>query len=189
MKNKTNEEHNTEWTLLDMLRIVSGLIFLNALLSYWFSSSIMWGYTGKYVDSSYLFHVLKCSPMKIYTIESLWNDVQNSNRLLLSINKTVYDVTASYNTYDPKSITSRYGIFVGRDCTRMFVNGCFSDMDQCTWDLTNIGFDELHVNKSVAEWEKFYENHPKYWKVGYLDISDDTRDTPCQCLGGIKYPF
>lgn len=189
MRNNRDNEVSNEWSMLDLLRVISGLLLLHAILSYWFTSSTMWGYTGKYIDSNYLIHRLKLSPMTVFTIDSLWDEVQNSDRLLLSINKTVYDVTASYATYNPKSITSTYGVFVGRDCTRMFVNGCFADLSQCTWDLTNIGYDESYVNKVVEQWEKFYEKHPKYWKVGYLDISNDNRNTPAQCLNGKKYPL
>jgi predicted heme/steroid binding protein len=188
MGNSSNEESAENLTFFDVLRVISGLLLLNALLSYAFTQSTMWGYSGKYVDSMYLIHRLKGSPIKEYTVNTLWNDVQNSGRLLISINKKVYDVTASYDVYNPKTITSRYGIFVGRDCTRIFINGCFHDLNQCTWNLENMKMDQSYVNTTVLKWENFYQQHPKYWQVGYLNVSNDDRDPPPACTNGILYP-
>lgn len=185
-----NELARTKFNLLDVLQILSGLIFLNAILSYYFTSSTLWGYEGKFLDKNYLLFFFKGCPQKRFTPESLLQETKNTNRLLLSINKKVFDVTSNPEMYDPNLITARYSRFIGYDCTRMYINGCFKDSNQCTWDLRNIGYDENWVNKSVAHWEKFYASNPKYWQVGYLDIDDiGNYEMPEKCLNGMKYPI
>lgn len=177
-------------TLLDVLRILSGLILLNALLSYAFTSSTMWGYEGRYLDTAYLHHILRGSPQKRFTPQSLLEETKRTGRLLLSIDRKVFDVSSNREMYDPARITARYSTFVGHDCTRMFVNGCFKDINQCTWDLRNIGFDEDWVNKRVQHWLKFYHDNPYYWQVGYLDVdSSELPEAPEQCLTGFHFPF
>lgn len=172
---------------IDTLRIISGLLLFNAISSYVFTGTSTWGYKGKWTDTEYLYHRLRGSPLRKYTIESLEASL-HSTRYLLSINKQVFDVTAGGDTYNPhKKLKSKYSTFVGRDCTRMFINGCFHDMEQCTWDLRNIGFDNEWVEKTVDHWVRFYENHPRYWKVGYLE-ADSPNEEPKQCLSGVRYP-
>lgn len=173
--------------LLDVLRVVSGVLLLNAILSYTITKSSTWGYDGKYVDLQYLRHLTFGSRLRTFTIESLAQSVVDSKRLFVSVNKRVYDVTASRGIYDPKLITARYSMFVGKDCTRMYVNGCFRDIDQCSWDTRNIGYDQTWVDNSVNHWVKFYDNHSKYWLVGYLEV-DESIDPPKECMNGVQYP-
>lgn len=177
----------TRINFFDFLRIFSGLLLLNAILSYVFTSSTTWGYEGKYVNASYLCHFVKGLPQQEFTLESLKDEV-NSGRLLLSIDRNVFDVSANQQMYNIQ-YGSRYSIFIGCDCTRMFVNGCFNNFEQCTWDLRNIGIDGDIVNESVRRWVEFYRNHPKYWQVGYLNIGDiNTYTLPQPCVSGLKYP-
>lgn len=147
----------------------------------------MWGYEGKYVDTRYLWFRLRGSPLQTYTIESLAHDVATSGNLLVSVDRHVFDVTASREMYDPRKITARYSMFVGKDCTRMYVNGCFRDQEQCTWDVRKTGYDEEWVDKTVRHWVDFYQNHSKYWLVGYLEV-DESVDAPPKCLNGVQYP-
>lgn len=176
--------------VLDIARVLSGLLLLHALLSYTITGSSTWGYDGKYVDTHYLWHLLRGAPLRTFTPTSLAAEVASSERLLVSVNRTVFDVTASREVYDPHRITARYSVFVGRDCTRMYVNGCFRDEEQCSWDTRESGFDEEWVKKTVKHWVDFYTNHKKYWVVGYLDVgNEDTWDTPPPaCLDGLRYP-
>lgn len=180
----------SQFTFLDVLRILSGLILLNALLSYTFTSSTMWGYDGRYVNTTYLRHVLRGYPQTRFTPESLLEATQKTGRLLLSIDKKVFDVSSNPEMYDPQSVSARYSTFVGQDCTRMFVNGCFNETSQCTWDLRNMGFEEDWVTQRVESWLKFYTENPHYWQVGYLDVGElETHDIPEQCLTGVSFPF
>lgn len=186
---ESDEEVSSKITVLDVIRLISGLVIINAVLSYFFTSSTMWGYDGKYVDTHYLQYAVRGSPIKVYTLESLAAEYPKSGRLLVSIDRKVFDVTANYETYDPNSITSRYGVFVGRDCTRMFVNGCLKNMQQCTWDLRNIGYDTETTNKRVQHWVTFFSSNPRYWQVGILDVGDvDDYELPEICTKGVKYP-
>lgn len=180
----------TRFNLLDILQIIGGLILLNAILSYLITSSTTWGYGGRYLDPHYYKHVLKGYPQKEYTAESLLEETQNSGRLLLSINRQVYDVTSNRALYDSNYVTARYASFVGRDCTRMYLNGCFGNSEQCTWDLRNIGYTEKWVNQSVDHWVRFYENNPRYWRVGYLNVGNESEyPIPEKCMDGVKYPL
>ena len=176
------------WTLLDILRVFSGVLLLNAILSYLFTSSTLWGLDdSKYVDLHYWHYVIRGSPLIPFTIDSLRREVEDSGRLLLSFNKKVYDVSRNPDVYDPSNFKARYSTFVGRDCTRMFLNGCFHDENQCTWDLRNIGFDADWVETSIEHWEKFYSENRKYWLVGYLEVEED-RPVPEKCMDGMRYP-
>lgn len=179
-----------QFTLLDVLRILSGLILFNALLSYTFTSSTMWGYEGRYVNTNYIRHVLKGSPQTKFTPKTLLETTQQTGQLLLSIDRKVFDVSSNPEMYDPQSVSARYSTFVGQDCTRMFVNGCFNETSQCTWDLRNMGFEEDWVTQRVESWLKFYTENPHYWQVGYLDVGElETYDIPEQCLTGVSFPF
>ena len=172
------------WTL-DILRVCSGIILFNALLSYFFTSTTLWGYNDtKYVDWNYLSYKLKGSPQINYTIESLFNEKE---RYLISINRTVFDVTLNKEMYDPSSITARYSIFKGKDCTRIFINGCFHDLNQCTWDLRNTGYDNDYIENTIIHWLDYYNNHPLYWKVGKLEVDENT-SIPEKCMNGLMYP-
>ncbi|TID15038.1 hypothetical protein CANINC_004709 [Pichia inconspicua] len=176
-------------SVLDITRVLSGLLLLNALVSYTLTNSSTWGYSGKYVDTQYLLHLLRGAPLRKFTLSTLAEEVNVTGRLLISVNRTVFDVTASRDIYDPNRITARYKLFVGRDCTRMYVNGCFRDEEQCSWDIRNTGFDDEWVNKTVKHWVDFYSNHRNYWIVGYLDVSqEESLDTPPVCLNGLRYP-
>lgn len=180
----------TRFGLLDVLQLFSGLIILNAILSYTFTSSTVWGYDNtRYVDPAYIMFIIKGSPMKYFTPEMLKTETEISGRLLLSINKKIFDVTRNREMYDSKYLSSRYSTFIGNDCTRMYINGCFKDINQCTWDLRNIGYDDKWVNKTVLHWEEFYRKNLGYWQVGYLDIGDEKDyEIPKKCLNGMKYP-
>lgn len=187
----TRDHMRTAVGVLDVLRVLSGLLLLNALLSYFITGSQLWGYEGKYTDMAYIRHVLSGSPLRNYTLADLRYELNAHNRLLLSINRTVFDVSSNPKTYDPRSkLSSQYKLFVANDCTRLFVNGCFKDADQCTWDLRNTGFDDVYVDQVIQKWLNYYEQHSFYWKVGYLQLTpeQENQEPPMQCLDGLRYP-
>lgn len=112
--------------------------------------------------------------------------------IYLAINGTVFDVTANRRTYGPGG---SYHVFTGADASRGFVTGCFAEdrtadmrgvetmflpLDDPEVDrhipadaLARLRIDELRdarkkVHEALAHWAQFFENSPKYPKVGYV---------------------
>lgn len=185
MTESNETKSRSSFLFLDFVRIFAGILILNAILSYTLTSSPTWGYNGKYLNPNYLTYIIRGSPQDIFTVSSLAQSCQEKKKIYLSVNGTVFDVSANAEMY---SSGSRYNVFIGKDCTRLFVNGCFHKEDQSTWDLRNIGVDPEIVNKRIESWIKYFENHPEYWKVGVLDFSDSiTTKPPEVCLEGVMY--
>lgn len=113
--------------------------------------------------------------------------------IYLAINGTVFDVSANRRTYGPGG---SYNVFAGADASRGFVTGCFAEdrtadmrgvekmflpRDDPDVDrhipadaLARLRIDELRearkkVHDALAHWAQFFENSPKYPKVGYVD--------------------
>ena len=75
---------------------------------------------------------------------SLYNGTDPSLPILLAVNGTIYDVSASPQYYGPGGM---YGFFAGRDATRAFVTGCFeSDLNG---DLR--GVEEMFMSADLSE--------------------------------------
>lgn len=185
MTESVKNESRSSFSFLDFLRIFAGILFFNAILSYALTSSPTWGYSGKYLNPNYLAYVICGSPQVTFTVSSLAQSYQEKNKLYLSVNGTVFDVSANSDMY---STGSRYNVFIGKDCTRLFVNGCFHKEDQSTWDLRNIGVDLEIANNRIDSWVNYFENHPEYWKVGVLDLTDPvTTEPPEVCFEGMMY--
>ena len=55
---RTNSGARDAFTLIDIVRVVGGLLFLNAFFSWWFTSTSTWGYNGKWINTQYLKHRL-----------------------------------------------------------------------------------------------------------------------------------
>lgn len=121
---------------------------------------------------------------------ALYNGSDPSLPIYLSVNSTIFDVSANRMMYGPGG---HYNFFTGRDATRAFVTGCFQE--DLTHDLS--GVEEMfipiddeeevgrlssgerkirreqdvrmaraRVRKQVAHWEGFFRNHKKYFEVG-----------------------
>eukprot|EP01027_Heterolobosea_sp_BB2_P012343 GEZU01017898.1.p1 GENE.GEZU01017898.1~~GEZU01017898.1.p1 ORF type:complete len:244 (-),score=58.40 GEZU01017898.1:284-1015(-) len=79
--------------------------------------------------------------------------------ILLAFKGKVYDVTNGAQHYGPDG---GYHFFAGRDATRAFVTGCFTE--ECLTDnLDGLTEQQLH---DVDEWAKFYDETYKF--VGYI---------------------
>ncbi|TVY35004.1 Cytochrome P450 regulator [Lachnellula subtilissima] len=110
--------------------------------------------------------------------------------ILLAINGTIYDVSAGRKFYGPGG---SYSFFAGADASRAFVTNCFTEdrnpdlrgaelafipRDDAEVDglyksgeLKNIKALEkrnakLEVHKALKHWVDFFENNPKYTKIG-----------------------
>jgi len=98
-----------------------------------------------YVSSPYQPPTLQCLPLpqggaiQLTPAElSLYNGTSPDLPIYLSINQTIFDVSASPHTYGPGG---SYHVFAGRDATRAFVTGCFAD--DTTSDLR--GAEDIYI--------------------------------------------
>lgn len=148
----------TRFSFLDIFRIIGGLIFLNALLSYTFTGGSTWGYRGKWIDTRFLSHSMRGYPQRQFSMTDLQQSIQEGKYYLV-INGHVFDVGANAAMY---SKSSRYSIFIGQDCTRAFVTGCFDC--PCSEKFSDLPNGE----KEVGKWHLFYNSHNRYWQVGIL---------------------
>lgn len=154
----------TVFSLVDVIRIIGGLLFLNAFASWWFTSTSTWGYEGKWVDSRYLYFQLAGSYTN-FTEHQLaqFNGSDPQAPIYIGINGSVYDVTAGRSMYGPKG---SYRKLAGKDCARVYVTGCLMKADEYTHDLR--GLQPHEVQEQLGSWQKYYGEHPKYWYVGQV---------------------
>lgn len=68
-----------------------------------------------------------------------------------------------------------YNVFAGRDATRAFVTGCFSDPNHYTHDIRGFTQDET---EALEGWQTFYRESDKYVKVGRLRLPKIPDDKP-----------
>lgn len=148
---KSQQEDSVKFGIIDVLQIIGGLIFLNAFLSWWFTSTSTWGYKGKWVDPGYLKLRVTNNYVNLTIDElSLYNGSDSKLPVYIGINGKVYDVSRSRGTYGPKGT---YGFFSGKDAARAFVTGCFSKEDEFTYDLRGLDPDEaMH---DIEGWQTF----------------------------------
>jgi hypothetical protein len=112
-----------------------------------------------------------------------WFNGQKEGRpIILCILGHCYDVTEGKQFYFGE--TEGYNCFVGRDGTRAFVTGKFTDED-ATDDISDFDGKQL---LGVAHWREFYANHHVYKKVGVVagkyfdDKGVQTTLVRCLCL-------
>lgn len=168
---------------LDVLRILGGLLFLNAFLSWWFTSSGTWGYDGKWLDPSYVKLRITGNYLNL-TLEqlALYNGSDKLLPIYVAINGLVYDVSRSRETYGPGG---SYAFFSGKDSARAFSTGCFNKPDEFTYDLR--GLDPQEAAEDIAGWKEYYELSNRYWYVGTVQHKELTGEPPAPCKH-MKYP-
>jgi predicted heme/steroid binding protein len=125
--------------------------------------------------------------------------------LYLAINGSIYDVSKGRNFYGPGG---SYKWFSGVDASRAFVTTCFEEdrtSDLRGAELMYIPLDnpevddlytsgelkvqkekerrsaKLQVEKALKHWVDFFENSPKYPKVGTVKASKPTGPPPPLC--------
>lgn len=172
------------FSVLDIVRIVGGILFFNALLSYWFTSSTTWGYHGKYIDWRFWHHTILELELHLSLNELSSYTGEDNGRILLAINGSMYDVTSNRAVYGPKG---SYHNLVGKDAARVFVTGCFMKPDEYTYDLR--GLDKEECEKDIKGWQRFFETHRDYWYVGNVELTFDfiKEDPPSPCTH-MKFP-
>ncbi|KAF5855376.1 hypothetical protein ETB97_009338 [Aspergillus alliaceus] len=204
----SNRNAKTGPSILDIIRVLVTLVVASCGLSYYMTSSesVLWGYRPWFtrwpVLIRYLQGPLTLTPQQL----SLYNGTDTSLPIYLSINGSVFDVSANPLVYGPGG---HYNFFTGKDATRAFVTGCFQE-DQ-THDLRGVEemfmpIDEeaelkalssgekkirreqdrrlarASVQKQVAHWENFFRHHKKYFEVGRvvgLEVPEKEREL-CQ---------
>ncbi|KAI1496408.1 putative heme binding protein [Biscogniauxia marginata] len=195
-KQRVHDEDDSYSPWLDVLRVLSFLALASCGLSYLISGgeSFTWGlrHTPKYVQlewwKSQLRGPLYLTPEQL----ALYDGTDESQPVYLAINGTIYDVSANRRTYGPGG---SYHALAGADASRSFVTGCFGEdrtadlrgveamylpLDDAEADarytaaeLAALRERELadarrKAHASLLHWVKFFENSPKYPRVGYV---------------------
>ncbi|KAJ2903392.1 hypothetical protein MKZ38_009969 [Zalerion maritima] len=139
---------------------------------------------------------------QLFTLEELaqYDGSQDDTPIYLSINGTVYDVSANRRTYGPGG---SYHWFAGVDASRGFVTGCFSthrtlnmkgaeimfmpiddpetDAQFDPEELANMREKELEgaqkkVYDALKHWADFFAKSEKYFRVGTLVMPEGWQD-------------
>ncbi|CAI5758779.1 unnamed protein product [Candida verbasci] len=172
------------FTFFDALRIFGGILLLNCLCSYWFTSSTTWNYDGKYLNIKYFMNLFQSRINLTMEELSKYNGSNSKLPIYLAINGSVFDVSSSPEIYGPGK---SYNKLTGKDCARIFVTGCFMKPDEYTYDLR--GLDEKEVEADLPAWIEYFQQHRKYWYVGTVQHDDSSLPryppSPCEHL---KFP-
>ncbi|KAF3926215.1 Neudesin [Orbilia brochopaga] len=165
------EEDRVSFGVLDLLRVLLGMVLFSCTLSYFIiGDSYIWGQekvARRYwnvIRKTWVWMPGFCKTTPIYMDEAtlaLYNGTDTALPIYLSINGTIYDVSAGRSKYGPGG---GYSFFAGRDASRAYITGDFKN--DLTWDVT--GIDEERVQQSLGHWVKFFANHDTYSFVGYL---------------------
>ncbi|KAK7613572.1 hypothetical protein BKA81DRAFT_97437 [Phyllosticta paracitricarpa] len=110
--------------VVDLLRVLGGLLLLSTALSYWVTAgdSLLWGWRPWFARGAGL-RAWMSGPV-LLTDEQLkaYDGSDASKPIYLALNGTIYDVSAGRHFYGPGG---GYSFFAGRDAVRAFVTGCF----------------------------------------------------------------
>ncbi|KAI1358815.1 putative heme binding protein [Xylaria arbuscula] len=195
-KEKLEEEDDDYSPWIDVLRVISFLIFASCALSYLISGgeTFTWGMKNppKYLQKDWWKAKIR-GPIYLTPAElATYDGTDETKPLYLAINGTIYDVSANRRTYGPEG---SYRYFTGVDAARSYVTGCFAE--DRTADMR--GAEEMYlplddpevdshwspaelaalkereradalkrVHDGLLHWVNFFENNAKYPKVGYL---------------------
>ncbi|RYP80807.1 hypothetical protein DL769_002277 [Monosporascus sp. CRB-8-3] len=194
-----DEDGYSPW--LDVLRVLTFLVVASCGLSYLVSGgeSFTWGlrHPPKYLSAQW-WRTQLSGPVYMTLEELAEFDGRNESKpLYLAINGTIYDVSSNRRIYGPGG---GYQFFAGTDAARSFVTGCFAEdrtadmrgVEEMFLPLDDPEVDahwtpeELaalrqrereeafrKVHEGLEHWVKFFENSPKYPKVGYLKRDKD----------------
>ncbi|TGJ86764.1 hypothetical protein E0Z10_g1981 [Xylaria hypoxylon] len=195
-KQKLDDEDEQYSPWVDILRVISFLIFASFALSYLISGgeTYTWGmkHPPKYLQTDW-WKAKFSAPLYLTPAElAAYDGTDETKPLYLAINGTIYDVSANRRTYGPDG---SYRYFAGVDAARSYVTGCFAE--DRTPDMR--GVEEMYlplddpkidsrwsseefsalkekeradalqrVHDGLSHWVNFFENSPKYPKVGYV---------------------
>ncbi|KAJ6111180.1 hypothetical protein N7486_003415 [Penicillium sp. IBT 16267x] len=197
---QTEEDHGI--SVLDIIRILAAIVLGTLGISYYITNgeSVLFGYRPWYtrwpVVKQWIAGPVSLTPAQL----SLYDGSDESLPIYLAVNGTIFDVSANPRMYGPGG---GYHFFAGRDATRAFVTGCFSE--DLTPDLT--GVEEMfmpvedvenesltsaekkvrreremrhakaQIAQTVARWEGFFGNSKKYFRAGkVVGVEKDAED-------------
>ncbi|GME25084.1 Cytochrome P450 [Neofusicoccum parvum] len=126
-------------TVLDVLRVLGGLLLLNFVLSWYVTGdSLFWGWRPWFAQVKGIQAWMR-GPV-LLTDEQLaaYDGSDPSKPIYLALNGTIYDVTPGVHFYGPGG---GYHFFAGRDAARAFVTGCFEE--DLTPDLR--GIEDMYI--------------------------------------------
>ncbi|KAF1986405.1 cytochrome b5 [Aulographum hederae CBS 113979] len=134
-------------SVLDIVRMVVGAALLSCLCSFFVTGEgFWWGYRPWFANVKMVKAWFK-GPLHLTPGElSLYNGTTPDLPILLALNGSIYDVSASPHTYGPGG---SYHFFAGRDAARAFVTGCFEE--DLTADLR--GVEEMFVPVEDPEYD------------------------------------
>ena len=179
------------FSVTDVFRILGGLLLLNSVLSWWFTSSTTWGYEGRYLDTQYYkfqYNTFPKGQIEL-TIDELmlYNGSDPGLPIYIAIYHKIYDVSASRSLYTAP--LGRYLMMAGKESARMLATACIGKNDELTSDLR--GLDEEYAMGEIFKWQSYYEGKSKYWQVGYLKDGDEVwkdKEIPSPCTKPLKIP-
>lgn len=145
-------------SFFDVIRMLSGFILLNLMISYFFTGSLAYGYNGKLIDPHYLYFQAFGTYVNLTDSELAQYDGSiDGLPIYIAVNGTVFDVSSQKGIYGPGG---SYSYLSGKDCARAFATNC---LNQQTYDIRDIEPDE---KRRLRGWFEFFEN--KYFKVGIV---------------------
>ncbi|KAI9842705.1 MAG: hypothetical protein M1837_006990 [Sclerophora amabilis] len=155
----TQAEDAVSISVTDVLRILGGLLLLSSVLSYFITNdSVLWNYRPSWTYLPVLKAWLR-GPLDLTDAQlASYDGTDPTLPILLAVNGTIYDVSASPQSYGPGG---SYHFFAGRDATRAFVTGCFDsdlvpDMRGVEEMFLPLDYDDIggDTGERVAEEEK-----------------------------------
>lgn len=143
------------FTLLDVLRLITGLALLSIALSYFITgNSLLWGWSPWFLSATQLQAYLR-GPISLTDAELLaYNGEDPSKPIYLGLDGSIYDVSAAPQTYGPGG---SYHFFAGRDAARAYLTGCFQE--DLSPDLR--GVEEMYVPREDPDEFAEREGEPK----------------------------
>ncbi|KAI4697544.1 uncharacterized protein J4E84_000674 [Alternaria hordeiaustralica] len=113
-------------SVLDILRILGGVLLLSCGLSYLSTSgeSMTWGYNAWWTRAREWKSLMQGELTLTDAELALYDGSDPSKPIYLALNGTIYDVSISPTTYGPGG---SYHFFAGKDAARAFLTGCFAE--------------------------------------------------------------
>ncbi|KAL6705580.1 hypothetical protein ACN47E_006527 [Coniothyrium glycines] len=113
-------------SILDILRILGGLVILSTGLSYLTTSgaSMTWGYNPWWTRAREWKALMQREVHLTDAELSSYDGTDPKKPIYLALNGTIYDVSSSPQTYGPGG---SYHVFAGKDAARAFLTGCFAE--------------------------------------------------------------
>lgn len=135
-------------TVLDVLRVLGGLLLLNFALSWYITGeSVLWGWRPWFSRVDGVRAWMRGPVLLTDDQLSAYDGSDPSKPIYLALNGTIYDVSAGRHFYGPGG---GYHFFAGRDAARAFVTGCFDE--DLTPDLR--GVEDMYIPTTEPEDEE-----------------------------------